>query len=116
MPTPPSTPLPEIGSAAAPLVPDLPITFVKNVTAFALPDMDAAEQPASALQRALCLLKRSWRVLQQERQRHRLRIALLRMNERQLKDIGITGADIGYIAAHRNIERLRDGTVYPWMR
>jgi hypothetical protein len=30
-------------------------------------------------------------------------------------DIGLTEGDIDYIVAHRAIERLRDGTTYPWL-
>jgi hypothetical protein len=30
-------------------------------------------------------------------------------------DIGLTRDDIEYIAAHRAIERLRDGTTYLWI-
>jgi uncharacterized protein YjiS (DUF1127 family) len=30
-------------------------------------------------------------------------------------DIGLTPGDIDYIAAHRAVERLRDGTTYLWM-
>lgn len=40
-------------------------------------------------------------------------MALLGLTERELKDIGITSADIDHIAAHRMIDRLRDGTMYP---
>ena len=37
------------------------------------------------------------------------------LSERQLMDIGLTPGDIDYIAAHRAVERLRDGTTYLWM-
>jgi hypothetical protein len=30
-------------------------------------------------------------------------------------DIGVTRAEIDCIAAHRAIDRLRDGTMHPWM-
>jgi len=107
MPTPTSAPKPDIGNDAAPLVPDLPLTCVKDVAA--VRDTDIGGQQA-------CALKRFWRMFQDQRQQHRLRMALLGLTERELKDIGITSADIGYIAAHRDIDRLRDGTMYPWMR
>jgi len=92
--------IPEIGSDAPPLAPDLPLT-------------DAAEPATSVIQRILRVLKKYWRVFQDDRQRHRLRMALLGLTERDLKDIGITNADIDHIAAHRTIDRLRDGTMYP---
>lgn len=114
MPTQPSTSIPKIGSDAAPLVPEPPLTFVRAVVT--VPDTDMGRQPASALERVSCTLKRVWRGYQEQRQQYRLRMGLLSLTERELKNIGITSADIGYITAHRDIDRLRDGTMYPWMR
>jgi uncharacterized protein YjiS (DUF1127 family) len=60
----------------------------------------------------LSLLKRSWRAFQERRQRQRVRATLHDLSERELMDIGVTSADIDYIAAHRAFDRLRDGMTY----
>jgi uncharacterized protein YjiS (DUF1127 family) len=41
-----------------------------------------------------------------------VRATLHDLSERELMDIGVTSADIDYIAAHRAFDRLRDGMTY----
>lgn len=81
----------------------------------AVSEKDAAGPPATATQRVFGLLARYWRALQDSRRSRSLRVSLRDLSERQLKDIGLPPGDIAHIAAHREIERLRDGTTHPWM-
>jgi uncharacterized protein YjiS (DUF1127 family) len=69
---------------------------------------------ASSTRGILNWLKRCWRTFQQRRQRHASRIDVRDLSERELKDIGLPSAEIERIAAHRALDRLRDGTAYLW--
>ena len=118
----------ETGRDAAGLGLDLSIASVKD----AMGDALAAARPTAALDDALSekdaagptaastrsvpgLLKRYWRAFQEQRQRQRLRASLHDLSDRELMDIGVTRAEIDCIAAHRAIDRLRDGTTHLWM-
>jgi uncharacterized protein YjiS (DUF1127 family) len=79
----------------------------------ALSEKDAARPQATSARNVLSLLKRYWRAFQEQCQRQRLRAALRDLNERELMDIGVTSAEIDFIAAHRAFNKLRDGTTYP---
>jgi uncharacterized protein YjiS (DUF1127 family) len=81
----------------------------------ALSEKDAAGPPAAAARSVFSLLDRYWCAFQESRRRRRLGVSLRDLSERQLMDIGLTPGDIDYIAAHRAVERLRDGTTYLWM-
>jgi uncharacterized protein YjiS (DUF1127 family) len=72
-------------------------------------EKDAAERPATSARSVLSLLDRYWRAFQERCQRRRLRVSLRDLSERELMDIGLTSAEIDYIAAHRALDRLRDG-------
>ncbi|QWG16214.1 DUF1127 domain-containing protein [Bradyrhizobium sediminis] len=118
----------EIGRDAAGLGPDLSIALVKDAMGEALaaarPDAsivalrdalsekEAAGPPAASTRSVLSLLKGYWRAFQEQRQRHRLRASLHDLSDRELKDIGVTRDEI---AAHRAIDRLRDGTTHLWI-
>jgi uncharacterized protein YjiS (DUF1127 family) len=78
----------------------------------ALSEKEAAGPPGTSARSVLSLLKRSWRAFQERRQRQRVRATLHDLSERELMDIGVTSADIDYIAAHRAFDRLRDGMTY----
>lgn len=77
---------------------------------------ETIQRPAEANWLIPRLLRRYWLAFLAQHQRHRLRVALRGLSERELMDIGITSAEIESIAAHRAIDRLRDGTANPWMR
>ena len=81
----------------------------------ALSEKDAAGPPAASARSVLSLLKGYWRAFQEQRQRQRLRASLHDLSDRELMDIGVTRAEIDCIAAHRAIDRLRDGTMLLWM-
>jgi uncharacterized protein YjiS (DUF1127 family) len=77
---------------------------------------DAAAGPAAASARSgLSWLRRVWRGYQERRRRQRLRATLYGLSDRELMDIGVTRAEIDYLAPHRAIDRLRDGSTYVWM-
>ena len=82
---------------------ELPIAWAKNA-------MDAASTRSVP-----GLLKRYWRAFQERRQRHRLRVSLHDLSERQLMDIGLTREEIDYITPQGAIDRLRD-SAYLWSR
>jgi uncharacterized protein YjiS (DUF1127 family) len=82
----------------------------------ALSEKDAAGPPVPSTRSVLNLLKRYWRRFQEGRQRQRLRASLCELSDRQLRDIGVTSAEIDYIAAHRTLDRLKDGTAHLWTR
>jgi uncharacterized protein YjiS (DUF1127 family) len=121
----------EAGSDAAGLGLDLSIALVKDAMGEALaaarPDASigaprdalsekdaAAGLPAASTRSVLSLLKGYWRAFQEQRQRQRLRASLHDLSDRELLDIGVTRAEINCIAAHRAIDRLRDGTTHLW--
>jgi len=78
----------------------------------ALSEKDAAGAPAASTRSISSLLKRYWRAFQETRQHERLRMSLHDLSDRELTDIGVTRGEIDCIAAHRAIDRLRDGTTY----
>ncbi|MBV8697613.1 DUF1127 domain-containing protein [Bradyrhizobium sp.] len=80
-----------------------------------LSDKDAAGRTAALARSLLSLLKRFWRAFQEQRRRESLRATLYDLSDRELMDIGVTRGEIDYIAVHRAIDRLRDGTTYPWI-
>jgi uncharacterized protein YjiS (DUF1127 family) len=122
----------ETGRDAAGLGLDLSIALVKNAMGEALaearPDgsivalrdalseKDAAGAPAAPTRSVLSLLKGYWRAFQKRHQRRRLRGSLHDLSDRELRDIGVTRDEIDCIAAHRAIDRLRDGTAHLWIR
>lgn len=81
----------------------------------AVSEKDAAGPPAASTRSVLSLLKGYWRAFQEQRQRQRLRASLHDLSDRELMDIGVTRAEIDCIAAHRAIDRLRDGSTHLWM-
>jgi uncharacterized protein YjiS (DUF1127 family) len=81
----------------------------------ALSEKDAAGLKASSTRSVVSLLKRYWRAFQERRQRQSLLASLHNLSDRELMDIGVTRGEIDYIAAHRAIDTLRDGTTYLWV-
>ena len=77
--------------------------------------VEAAGPPDASTRSVWSLLKRYWRAFQERRQRQWLRASLHDLSDRELMDIGVTRAEIDYIAAHRAVDRLRDGTAYLWI-
>ena len=100
-----------MGEALAAPRPDAPIVTLRE----ALSEKDAAGPPAASTRSVLSLLKGYWRGFQERRQRRRVRVSLHDLSDRELMDIGVTRAEIDCIAAHRAIDRLRDGTTQLWM-
>jgi uncharacterized protein YjiS (DUF1127 family) len=94
-----------MGEALAAARPDASIAALRD----ALSEKDAAGPPAASTCSVLSLLKGYWRAFGEQRQRRRLRASLHDLSDRQLMDIGVTRAEIDCIAAHRAIDRLRDG-------
>jgi len=101
-----------IGEALAAARPDASIVALSD----ALPEKDAAGPPATSTRSVLSLLNGYWRAFQERRQRQRLRVSLHELSDRELMDIGVTRAEIDYLAAHRAVDRLRDGTTQLWIR
>jgi uncharacterized protein YjiS (DUF1127 family) len=99
-----------MGEALAAARPDASIVALRD----ALSEKDAGP-PAASTRSVLSLLKGYWRAFQERRQRQRLRASLHDLSDRELMDIGVTRAEIDFIAAHRAIDRLRDGTTHPWI-
>jgi uncharacterized protein YjiS (DUF1127 family) len=130
MPTQPTNLTSDAGPEAAGLPFDVSIAFVEeamdNVLATARPNvtiaaLDGALQekeggpPAPPAQSVLSLLKGYWRWSFQEwYRRRRLRATLQNLSDRELMDIGVTRAEIDYIAAYRAFDELRNGTTYLW--
>ena len=101
-----------MGEALAAARPDASIGAPRD----ALSEKDAAAgRPGASTRSVLSLLKGYWRAFQEQRQRQRLRVSLHDLSDRELLDIGVTRAEIDCIAAHRAIDRLRDGTTYLWI-
>jgi len=101
-----------MGEALAAARPDASIGAPRD----ALSEKDAAAGlPAASTRSVLSLLKGYWRAFQERRQRRRLRASLHDLSDRELLDIGVTRAEIDCIAAHRAIDRLRDGTTHLWI-
>jgi uncharacterized protein YjiS (DUF1127 family) len=80
----------------------------------ALSKKDAAGLTAAMMRSVLGLLARYWRAFQEQRHRESLRATLQDLSDRELMDIGVTRAEIDYIAPHRAIDRLRDSTTHLW--
>jgi uncharacterized protein YjiS (DUF1127 family) len=76
---------------------------------------DAARPTAASTRSVLSWLKGNWHAFQEQRHRQSLRATLHDLSDRELIDIGVTPAEIDCIAAHRAIDRLRDGTMYLWI-
>jgi uncharacterized protein YjiS (DUF1127 family) len=100
-----------MGEALAAARPDGSIVAPRD----ALSEKDVAGPPAASTRGVLSLFKGIWSAFQKRRQRRRLRAGLHDLSNRGLMDIGVTRAEIDYIAAHRAINRLRDGTAQLWM-
>jgi uncharacterized protein YjiS (DUF1127 family) len=100
-----------MGEALAAARPDASIVALRD----ALSEKDAAGPPAASTRSVLSLLKRHWRAFQERHQRRRLRASLHDLSDRELMDIGVAPAVIDCIAAHRAIDRLRDGTTHLWI-
>ncbi|WP_314961976.1 DUF1127 domain-containing protein [Bradyrhizobium cosmicum] len=62
----------------------------------------------------LSRLKRYWRAVQERR--HRSRVTLQDLSDRELMDIGLTRGEVDYFAPERAIYRLRDRAMDPWGR
>jgi uncharacterized protein YjiS (DUF1127 family) len=75
------------------------------------PEKKAAGPPVAVTRSVLNLLKGYRRAFRQRRQAK----GLYDLNDRELSDIGLTRGDIDHLAAHRAIDRLRDGTEYLWL-
>ena len=100
-----------MGEASAAARHNAPIVALRDT----LSEKDAAGPPAASTRSVSSLLKRCWRAFQEQRQRQRLRSSLYDLSDRELIDIGVTRAEIDCIAAHRALDRLRDGTTHLWM-
>ena len=100
-----------MGEALAAARPDASIVALRDD----LSEKDAAGPPAASTRSLLSLLKGYWRAFQERCQRQSLRASLHDLSDRRLMDIGLTRAEIDCIAAHRAIDRLRDGTMHLWM-
>jgi uncharacterized protein YjiS (DUF1127 family) len=98
-----------MGEALAAAPPDASIAALRD----ALSEKDSAGPPAASTRSVLRLLKGYWRAFQERRKR--LRASLHDLSDRELMDIGVTRAEIDCLAAHRAIDRLRDGTAHLWM-
>ena len=115
MPPQQTDPASESGSDAAVLSLDLNAVLVKEVQDVALSEKNAAGLTSVPTRHVLSLLKRYWRAFG-EWQRQRSQTSLHDLSDRGLMDIGVTRAEIDYIAAHRAIDMLRDGTAHLWIR
>ncbi|SDK03740.1 MULTISPECIES: DUF1127 domain-containing protein [Bradyrhizobium] len=74
------------------------------------------KEAADDTRNVLSLLKRYWRAFGEWRQRQRSRTTLHELSDRELMDIGVTRDAIDYIARHRAVDNLRDGTAYFWIQ
>ena len=99
------------GEALATAHPDASIAALRD----ALSEKDAAGPPAASTRSVLSLLRGYWRPFQEWRQRRGRRASLYDLSDRELMDIGVTRAEIDCIAAHRAIDRLREGTTHLWV-
>jgi len=97
------------GNALAEACPNASIAALRD----ALSEKEAAGPPVALTPSILSLLKEYWRAFRKRRQRKRSLVSLHDLNDRYLKDIGLTAGDIDCIVARRAFKRLIDGT-YPW--
>lgn len=88
-------------------------------------DITEAERdaPGLGLDRAIAatpslsgLLRRYWLAFLERRYRQRLQIAVQHLSDRELKDIGLTRAEIDFLSPERAIDTLRDRTRSLWDR
>ncbi|UFZ06238.1 DUF1127 domain-containing protein [Bradyrhizobium ontarionense] len=100
-----------MGDVLAAARPDASIAPLRNV----LSEKDAAGPPGASTRSVSSLLDRYWRAYQERRRRRSLRASLYGLSDRELTDIGVTRAEIDYIAARPAIDRLRDGATDPWL-
>ncbi|GLH76387.1 hypothetical protein SSBR45G_12950 [Bradyrhizobium sp. SSBR45G] len=84
--------------------PDAPVAAPRD----ALSEKQAAGPPAAPTWTIIRLIGRWWRTYQDWRECEGVRASLSDMSERELTDIGITRAEIDFIAAHRTLDRLKD--------
>jgi uncharacterized protein YjiS (DUF1127 family) len=82
----------------------------------ALSEKEAAAPTIASTRSVLGLLKRYWRAFRERRRSQSLRTRLEDLSDRELMDIGLTRGEIDYFTPQRAIDRLRDGTTYPWGR
>ena len=118
----------ETARDAAALGLDISIALVKDATMdaalaaacprapVAAPDASPEKDAAGPPQTILTLLRRWSHAFQERRQRQSLQAALHHMSDRDLRDIGLRRDEIDYIAPHRAIDTLRDGTRDFWIR
>ena len=99
------------GDAVAEPCPDASIAAQRD----AFSEKEAAGPPVASTRSVPGLLQRCWRAFRDWRQRERLRVSLRDLSDRELMDIGLTPSDIDCIAAHRALERLREGTAHLWL-
>ena len=99
------------GGALAATRPDASVAALRD----ALSEKEAAGPPAASTRSVMRSLGGYWRAFQEWRQRRGARASLYDLSDRELMDIGVTRAEIDCIAAHRAIDRLRDGTAHLWM-
>jgi uncharacterized protein YjiS (DUF1127 family) len=97
-----------MGEALAAARPDASIVTLRD----ALSEKDAVGPPAASTRSILSLLRGYWRAFQERRRRQGWRASLHDLSDRELMDIGVTRAEIDCLAAHRAIDRLRDGTAH----
>jgi len=77
----------------------------------AVSDKQAAGPPLASTPSVASLLQRYWLVFQDRLRRARVRASLHHLSDRELMDIGVTRAEIDYIAAHQAHGSLRDGAM-----
>lgn len=75
---------------------------------------DAEGPIAASTRRVLSLLVRYWHAYQDRVERRSAQASLRDLSERNLVDIGIAPGDIAYIAALKTLDKLKDGSVYPF--
>ena len=75
-----------------------------------------AKEATDDTRSVLGLLERVWRAFGEWRQRQRSRTSLHELSDRELMDIGVSRDEVERIARHREIDALRDGTAYFWIR
>jgi uncharacterized protein YjiS (DUF1127 family) len=61
-------------------------------------------QTAASTRRVSSFFKRHWGAFQERRKRQKLRTKLYDLNDRELRDIGITRGEVDYVASRRSID------------
>ena len=100
------------GNALAEARPNASIAALRD----ALSEKEAAGPPVASTQSVLSLLQEYWRAFRKWRQRKGSCVSLHELSDKDLKDIGLTPADIDYVVARRAIAKLRDDTMHLWLR